>query len=149
MDTFGERLESLRKGQTQKEFASKIGLPLNSYTNWVRGIREPSMSAIISLCTHLSVSADWLLGLTGDNKNLNSAAAENRNNSPEKAADGDNSSLKSAAADFKNNSPEKAVESEGKTASEGSLKAPWKGADCATCKYRLFAEAFKALQSPV
>ncbi len=62
--TFGDRLESLRKGLTQKEFSKSLGIPLNSYTNWVRGIREPSMNAIISICTQLSVSADWLLGLS-------------------------------------------------------------------------------------
>lgn len=64
METFGERLESLRNGMTQKEFAASLQTPINTYTNWVRGIREPSMSALINLCTHLSVSADWLLGLS-------------------------------------------------------------------------------------
>lgn len=62
MSAFGERLDSKRNG-TQKEFAKFLGVPLNSYTNWVRGIREPSMSAIVQLCTRLDVSADWLLGL--------------------------------------------------------------------------------------
>ncbi|MGN0832606.1 MAG: helix-turn-helix domain-containing protein [Kiritimatiellia bacterium] len=63
MKVFGDRLESLRNGETQKGFAKALGIPINTYTNWVRGIREPSMSAIIHLCTHLGVSADWLLGL--------------------------------------------------------------------------------------
>lgn len=63
MSTFGEKLESLRKGMTQKEFAASLHIPINTYTNWVRGLREPSMSAIINLCTQLSVSSDWLLDI--------------------------------------------------------------------------------------
>ena len=63
-NSFGERLEILRNGLTQKAFANKIGIPLNSYTNWVRGIREPSLSAILSICTQLGISSDWLLGLS-------------------------------------------------------------------------------------
>lgn len=64
MKKFGERLESLRGAKTQKEFAALYDIPLNTYTNWVRGIREPSASALVKLCTQLDVSADWLLGLT-------------------------------------------------------------------------------------
>ena len=63
METFGDRLESLRGPRTQKEFAALLGLPINTYTNWVRGIREPSMNALINICTRLGVSADWLIGL--------------------------------------------------------------------------------------
>jgi transcriptional regulator with XRE-family HTH domain len=63
METFGERLESLRGKQSQKQFAAALGLPINTYTNWVRGIREPSMSALINLSTRLGVSSDWLIGI--------------------------------------------------------------------------------------
>ena len=66
MKKFGERLESLRGAKTQKEFAALYEIPLNTYTNWVRGIREPSASALVKLCTQLGVSADWLLGLSDD-----------------------------------------------------------------------------------
>lgn len=62
METFGDRLESLRGDRTQKEFAALLGIPINTYTNWVRGIREPSMNALINLCTRLGVSCDWLIG---------------------------------------------------------------------------------------
>lgn len=63
MQSFGERLESLRGDKTQKQFAALIGVPINSYTNWIRGIREPSMNALIQICTRLGVSADWLIGI--------------------------------------------------------------------------------------
>lgn len=64
METFGDRLESLRGGDSQKDFAHKLGVPLTSYTNWVCGTSSPKMEYIVMLCTKLGVSADWLLGLS-------------------------------------------------------------------------------------
>ncbi len=66
MKTFADRLESLRKGLTQKAFADKIGVPLNTYTAWLRSERLPSYEAIASMCTALCVSADWLVGISTD-----------------------------------------------------------------------------------
>ena len=82
METFGERLESLRNGMTQKEFAASLQTPINTYTNWVRGIREPSMSALVNLCTHLSVSADWLLGLSDNSFTAVKESAQPTVNAP-------------------------------------------------------------------
>lgn len=64
--SLGERIEELRADRTQKEFAAFIGVPLNTYTNWVRGIRNPASDALVTICTRLGVSSDWLLGLSGD-----------------------------------------------------------------------------------
>ena len=64
METFGDRLESLRGNASQKDFARKLGVPLTSYTNWVCGTSTPKMEYIVMLCTKLGVSADWLLGLS-------------------------------------------------------------------------------------
>jgi transcriptional regulator with XRE-family HTH domain len=61
MKNFSDRLDSMRKGMTQKEFANKIGVPLNTYTAWLRGERLPSFEAIINICTVLDVKSDWLL----------------------------------------------------------------------------------------
>lgn len=61
---FSEKLESLRGGLTQREFAKRLGIPLTTYTNWITGIRSPSGEAILSICTQLGISADWLLGLS-------------------------------------------------------------------------------------
>ncbi len=63
MKNFSDRLESLRGSETQREFAKRIGIPLTSYTNWVLGLRTPNMDALIKICSHSGVSADWLLGL--------------------------------------------------------------------------------------
>ena len=61
MKTLKDRLEHLQKGQSQRDFASQIGVPLNTYTAWLRGERLPSYEAIQKICTALGVSADWLL----------------------------------------------------------------------------------------
>ena len=61
--SFGDRLESLRGGKTQKEFAKTLGIPLTSYTNWVLGLRQPNIDAVARICSQLGISSDWLLGL--------------------------------------------------------------------------------------
>lgn len=61
MKTLKDRLEHLQKDLTQKDFANKIGIPLNTYTAWLRNERLPSYDAIQKVCTALCVSADWLL----------------------------------------------------------------------------------------
>lgn len=75
MKKLGTRLEALRGEKTQKEFAALCGIPLNTYTNWVRGICEPSASAIIKLCTTFGVQSDWLLGLS-DSRSMPKTAAD-------------------------------------------------------------------------
>lgn len=64
MKKFGDKIEELRSNKTQREFAKLIGVPLNTYTNWTRGIRMPSIENIVNICVQLGVSADWLLGIT-------------------------------------------------------------------------------------
>ena len=64
MKSFEDRLKDLQGERTQKEFARFLGIPLNTYTNWLLHSRRPTMDAIISICIKVSVSADWLLGLS-------------------------------------------------------------------------------------
>jgi len=83
MNAFPDRIESLRKGITQRDFARKLGIPLNTYTNWVRGVRMPNVDAIINICTRLGVSADWLLGLSDNpapNRQAPAALAQGSHN---------------------------------------------------------------------
>jgi transcriptional regulator with XRE-family HTH domain len=63
MQNFSDRLESLRGSLTQKQMASKIGVPLNTYTNWIRSVNVPKSDQLEKVCTVFGVSADWLLGL--------------------------------------------------------------------------------------
>jgi len=115
---FGDRLESLRNGETQKGFAKSLGIPINTYTNWVRGIREPSMSAIVNICTHLGVSADWLLGL------------------PERGG---------SSTTVTGNVGAVAVGAGARASVGRGLRSALPPADCANCKYKRLADAFKAL----
>lgn len=61
---FKDRLVELQGTRTQKEFAKFLEIPLNTYTNWLLHARRPTMDAIVSICTKLNVSSDWLLGLS-------------------------------------------------------------------------------------
>lgn len=63
---FRDRLIELQGTRTQKEFAKHLEIPLNTYTNWLLHSRRPTMDAIISICTKMNVSADWLLCLSND-----------------------------------------------------------------------------------
>ena len=61
MKNLSGRLESLRKGLTQREFSHNIGIPLTTYTNWIAGISVPKADAVASVCSKLGISIDWLL----------------------------------------------------------------------------------------
>lgn len=62
---FSVRLKELRieKGITQKELGKMIGATYSAVSYWEKGINEPKISYLISLCTLFDVSADYLLGL--------------------------------------------------------------------------------------
>ncbi len=66
MKSFEDRLKELQGDRTQKEFAHFLGIPLNTYTNWLLRQRRPTMDAIISICSKLGVSSDWLLCLSDE-----------------------------------------------------------------------------------
>ncbi len=60
-----ERIKSLRikRGLTQQDLSSSLGVSVVSIRNWEAGIKCPSMSAIISLAKVFKVSTDYLLGV--------------------------------------------------------------------------------------
>ena len=62
---FQIRLKELRtsKGLTQKELGIAIGATYSAVSYWEKGINEPKISHLISLCRFFDVSADYLLGL--------------------------------------------------------------------------------------
>ena len=67
MQNLPARLEQLRGSQTQKAFAERLGLPLNTYTNWVRGINKPLAEQLAKICIECGVTIEWLLGASDDN----------------------------------------------------------------------------------
>lgn len=130
---FGDRLESLRNGETQKGFAKSLGIPINTYTNWVRGIREPSMSAIVNICTHLGVSADWLLSLP------------ERGGSSTTVTGNVGAVAVGAGARASVDIPRAKRAAQAVATGVRVAPRPPPPADCANCKYKRLADAFKAL----
>jgi len=61
--TFSENLSRLRKERklTQKEVAAGTGLSWRGYQNYELGLREPGMTALISLADFFDLSLDELV----------------------------------------------------------------------------------------
>ena len=70
MKDFIDRLKELQGERTQKEYAKYLGIPLNTYTNWILRSRRPTIDALISISKTEGVTTDWLLGLA-DSKTPN------------------------------------------------------------------------------
>ena len=54
----------INAGLTQKELARELQVQQNSVSSWERGVTDPHCSTLRDLCCKLSVSADYLLGLS-------------------------------------------------------------------------------------
>ncbi|MED1785733.1 helix-turn-helix transcriptional regulator [Brevibacillus fortis] len=66
MSQLGGRIKEQRIKQkwTQDVLAQKIGASKHVISNWERGVANPDYKQIVLLCNALSVSADYLLGIT-------------------------------------------------------------------------------------
>ena len=64
---FSERLAELRnkKGTTQDEVASFIGVARTTYANYEQGTREPDIQTLCKLADLYNVPLDYLLGRSG------------------------------------------------------------------------------------
>ena len=64
-NTFGKNLKQLREiakiGQIQ--LAKALGVSKGIISMWENGLREPTMSSLISLAKFFNVSIDYLVGL--------------------------------------------------------------------------------------
>lgn len=60
---FSSRLKNIRleNKKTQQQLAEEIGVSVLTVQNWERGIKKPSMNAIISLAHSLQTTTDYLL----------------------------------------------------------------------------------------
>lgn len=54
----------LERGWTQKAVAQKVGLQLEVYRRYEKGIYEPPLSVVLKLVEIYDCSADYLLGLS-------------------------------------------------------------------------------------
>ena len=64
-NVFGQNLKQLRElakvGQVQ--LAKELGVSKGIISMWENGLREPTMSSLISLAKYFGVSIDYLVGL--------------------------------------------------------------------------------------
>lgn len=74
--TFGEKLRESRKrkGYTQEQTASMLGVAKSTYTGYEKGVREPDLFKIKRLIEILGVDSSWLLGV--DESSYTVTAAE-------------------------------------------------------------------------
>jgi transcriptional regulator with XRE-family HTH domain len=65
-DLMRQRLVQAREfcGYNRKQFASVIGLPYRTITNYENGAREPGSEYITKVADICGCTTDWLLGLT-------------------------------------------------------------------------------------
>ena len=68
-----ERLNILLGEMTTTEFAGKVGITRQTMGFYLNGDRIPDSETLIKICEKCNVSADWLLGLSGDRKRAPSA----------------------------------------------------------------------------
>ena len=63
--SFAERLKDLRgeKQLGQVELAKELHVSKGIISLWENGLREPSMSSLITLALYFKVSIDYLVGL--------------------------------------------------------------------------------------
>lgn len=50
----------------QRQLAHRIGVTETTVSRYVNGERIPNADAIYSICKALNISADWLLGIMGE-----------------------------------------------------------------------------------
>lgn len=60
----------LAAGRTQTRLAAVTGLDATAISHFETGRRTPCARNLRTLCVHLNVSADWLLGLDGNRRRL-------------------------------------------------------------------------------
>lgn len=119
MKVFFDRLKELKGNQTVAAFAKSIGIPQQSMDRYLKG-RIPTLEVFKQLCLVYSVSSDWLLGLSTSSHGSATATGDHA----------------------------QAVAGSNITITNSSVTPP-ECPDCASCKYKAFAAAFKAIQSPL
>lgn len=60
----------LKHNETQEQLAVLLETSQQAYLKYEKGINEMPIRRIIKLCEHYNLSADYILGLTDDEKPL-------------------------------------------------------------------------------
>ena len=65
-----KRIRDLREDhdKTQQQIADALGTSQTMYARYERGANELPIRHLLALCQYYGVSADYILGLTDDNK---------------------------------------------------------------------------------
>ncbi|MCX4384940.1 MAG: helix-turn-helix transcriptional regulator [Clostridia bacterium] len=65
MNQFAERLKYLRKEKDlkQEELANALNVSKGIISLWENGLREPTMSNLVTIASYFHVSIDYLVGL--------------------------------------------------------------------------------------
>lgn len=68
MINFGLKLKALRESQglTQKQLAEMLDLEPATVSGYERSAVYPSVEKLVEICEHFRVSADYMLGLHGE-----------------------------------------------------------------------------------
>lgn len=117
MPAFGDRLKTLRGGESQSSFAMRFNLKQSAYSRYEAGSREPDLALLCLIARVCNVTTDWLLGLKDHGGSVSVTAADG-------AAVAIGAGAKASAAAAKKAAP---------------------AADCSTCKYRKAYEDMKKL----
>jgi transcriptional regulator with XRE-family HTH domain len=67
---FAQRLRLLRGDAPQTEICNKIRVAQSTYSGWESGDKCPSVDNVFQLAIKLSISVDWLLGLTDHRRGI-------------------------------------------------------------------------------
>ena len=120
MKGFGIRLKEARGAESQASFAKRLGISQVGYSRYESDQREPDLETLYQIGMLTGVSADWLLGL------------------PER--DGTSTAIANGGV---------AITGSGNKIRGTIVASGDHGHDkCSECKFKKFAEAFKAIQSP-
>ncbi|MCM1598206.1 helix-turn-helix domain-containing protein [Latilactobacillus sakei] len=65
---FGERLKAVRKAKrlTQLELSQRLGVSKGTVSAYEQGLSYPSLETLVSICSILDTSADYLLNISDD-----------------------------------------------------------------------------------
>lgn len=70
---FGKQFKKimLEKDINQRELADKLGITKAMITNWISGVRNPSLDSIKKISSALSIDYNYFIESSDYNKNLN------------------------------------------------------------------------------
>lgn len=86
MKNFLHRMRRLQKDMNTSEFARFLGVKQQSLDKYMKGINKPSVEFILTVCSRIGVSSDWLLGLSGEEAGIGRLNADDSKKEEKKDA---------------------------------------------------------------